>query len=758
MMENLIEQLHEGDYSCVIENGGVIRSFAQRGVADLYDLSKTDLLRGAAIADKVVGKGAAALMIQGGVREVYADLISESAYALLADAGVEVSYKQMVHHIENRDKTDWCPLEKSCRAENSVSGILPIIDSFMATVRGKFALMMILASLFLGSPVWAQESVKDTLSIPEVVVTGTRNAVDVRHLPMSVSVVGTQQIERRYEPSLLPVLTEQVPGLFTTARGVMGYGVSTGGSGGMSMRGVGGSPTTGMLVLIDGHPQYMGLMGHPISDAYQSMMAEKVEVVRGPASVLYGSNAMGGVINILTQQHQQDGFKGGARVGYGSFNTLNSEVSGRYHKKGFSSVVTGSYNRSDGHRERMGFEQYGGYAKVGYEFSAHWNAFADVNVTHFNASNPGMENRPIFDNDSKITRGMTSFSLENNYERTSGALKVFYNWGRHNINDGYYEGGTPRDFLFHSKDQMLGVTWYQSASLFEGNRLTVGVDYQQFGGNAWNAFLNGTTSDIADKTERNMAGYVDFRQSLGQIITLDAGVRVDHHSVTGTYLIPQFGASIYPTKTGEIKLLASRGFRNPTIREMYMFPPQNPGLKPESLWNYELSWSQRLWQSRLSYGVNLFYINGENMIQTVQVEGRPLNINTGKIENWGAELSAFYRLCPALSVLANYSYLHMENAVLAAPEHKLYAGINFTKGRWSASTGLQYVAGLYTSIEKEATSQEDFVLWNLRGAFRATKWFELFAKGENLLNQKYEINLGFPMPGATVMGGVNINF
>lgn len=754
-MENLIKQLHEGNYSCVIENGGVIRTFAQRGVADLYDLSKTDLLSGAVVADKVVGKGAAALMIQGGVREVYADLISESAYALLAEAGVEVSYAKNVHHIENRDKTDWCPLEKSCKAENRVSGILPIIDNFIATVRGKSALM-ILVSLFLGSPVWAQEVVKDTLSIPEVVVTGTRNAVDVRHLPMNVSVVGTQQIERRYEPSLLPVLTEQVPGLFTTARGVMGYGVSTGGSGGMSMRGVGGSPTTGMLVLIDGHPQYMGLMGHPISDAYQSMMAEKVEVVRGPASVLYGSNAMGGVINILTQKHQQDGFKGNARVGYGSFNTLNSEVGGRYRRGGFSSVVTGSYNRSDGHRARMGFEQYGGYAKVGYEFSEHWNVFADVNVTHFNASNPGMENRPIYDNDSKITRGITSFSLENNYEHTSGALKFFYNWGHHNINDGYYEDGTPRDFLFNSKDQMLGFTWYQSTSLFEGNRVTVGIDYQLFGGNAWNAMDDGSSTEIADKTEDNLAAYFDFRQSLWQIITLDAGVRLDHHSITGTHLIPQFGASLYPTKTGEIKLLASRGFRNPTIREMYMFPPKNPDLKPESLWNYELSWSQRLLQGRLSYGVNLFYINGENMIQTMPVEGRPLNINTGKIENWGVELSASYRLCESFSVMANYSYLNMKYAVLAAPEHKLYMGVDFTKGCWSASTGVQYVAGLYTALDPQ--TQENFILWNLRGAFRATKWLELFAKGENLLNQRYAINLGFPMPGATVMGGININF
>ena len=115
--------------------------------------------------------------------------------------------------------------------------------------------------------------------IDEVVVTGTRNETDILHLPMTISIVNRQQIEKRYEPSLLPLLTEQVPGLFTTSRGIMGYGVSTGAAGGMSLRGIGGSPTAGLLVLIDGHPQYMGLMGHPIADAYQSMLAERVEVL-----------------------------------------------------------------------------------------------------------------------------------------------------------------------------------------------------------------------------------------------------------------------------------------------------------------------------------------------------------------------------------------------------------------------------------------------------------------------------------------------
>ena len=249
------------------------------------------------------------------------------------------------------------------------------------------------AILFLGVLPYmgqAQEmtSEQDSLSrkiykIDEVVVTGTRNATDVRHLSQTVSIVNRAKIEHAMQPSLLPVLTEQVPGLFTTSRGVMGYGVSGGAAGGISLRGLSGGNAR-LMVLIDGHPQYAGIFGHPIADTYQTMLADKVEVLRGPASVLYGSNAMGGVINIVTRKMQEDGIRTNLHTGYGSYNTLETELTNRIRKGRFSSVISGSYNSTDGHRENMAFEQYGGYGKLGYDLTNNWNTYADVNVTHFN--------------------------------------------------------------------------------------------------------------------------------------------------------------------------------------------------------------------------------------------------------------------------------------------------------------------------------------------------------------------------------------
>lgn len=626
--------------------------------------------------------------------------------------------------------------------------------------------IILCTALFYSKDIQAQEAVDSTrlYTIDEVVVTGTRNATDVRHLSQTVSVVNRRKIEQSMQPSLLPVLTENVPGLFTTARGIMGYGVSGGAAGGISLRGLSGG-TARMMVLIDGHPQYAGIFGHPVADAYQSLLADKVEVLRGPASVLCGSNAMGGVINIVTRKMHEDGIHTNLHAGYGSYNTVETELTNMVRKGRFSSVISGSYNRTDGHRDDMGFEQYGGYAKLGYGVTDNWNMYADVNVTHFNASYPGPVSALLVDGDQRITRGVSSFTVTNNYEKTSGSASFFYNWGKHWINDGYTPsaGQTSQDGRFNSRDNMMGVSLFQSTQFFKGNRITFGFDWFRYGGKAWTDYVagerEGTRNDLVDKHEDEFAGYMDFRQNIGKWLTLNAGLRVDNHSRAGTEWIPQAGFAFHLPYAIELKTSASKGFRYPILREMYMFPPQNPDLKPESMWNYEIALSQTLLNGRLNYGVNVFYIDGKNLIMTLPNPNGSgmLNQNFGKIDNVGVELMAAYRINANWSVDANYSFLHMKNPVIAAPEHKLYAGGSFTKGRWSVSSGIQYIGGLYTSVGDNPVT-ENFVLWNLRGQFSATKWLDLWVRGDNLLAQKYEINAGYPMPRATVIGGININF
>ena len=100
----------------------------------------------------------------------------------------------------------------------------------------------------------------------------------------------------------------------------------------------------------------------------------------------------------------------------------------------------------------------------------------------------------------------------------------------------------------------------------------------------------------------------------------------------------------------------------------------------------------------------------------------------------------------------------MEYPVPASPEHKLYAGGDFGKGRWSVSTGVQYIAGLYTAAAPDPEVREaGFVLWNLRASLRVNRLLTIFVRGENLLAERYEINAGYSMPRATVFGVLKLN-
>lgn len=133
-MKEIINLLHTQKCSCVIAGAaGEIRSFHQRGVADLYTLlcQEPQFLHGASVADKVVGKAAAALMVKGQIKELHTDTISTPALKLLQAAHIPVEYTQAVPYIRNCDNTGWCPLETRCYEEDSIDILFTIIDRFI---------------------------------------------------------------------------------------------------------------------------------------------------------------------------------------------------------------------------------------------------------------------------------------------------------------------------------------------------------------------------------------------------------------------------------------------------------------------------------------------------------------------------------------------------------------------------------------------------------------------------------------------------
>lgn len=120
-------------------------------------------MKGAAIADKVIGKGAAALMVLGGFKTVYADIISTPALALLCEAGIETTFAQEVPHIINRDKTGWCPLETACMELNTVEEMYPVIQNFISRIRANSNSLLSFPDYLMP---FSSSILKSSLSIP----------------------------------------------------------------------------------------------------------------------------------------------------------------------------------------------------------------------------------------------------------------------------------------------------------------------------------------------------------------------------------------------------------------------------------------------------------------------------------------------------------------------------------------------------------------------------------------------------------------
>lgn len=137
-MKDLIDILHDGNHSLVVANGEVC-TFDGRGISDLYLLLQEDpcFLHGASVADKVVGKAAAALMVLGGVKELYADVISHPALDWLRNNGIKAMHGSIVPHIINRDGTGLCPLETRCLSCVTSQECLVLIRAFMKEIKTK---------------------------------------------------------------------------------------------------------------------------------------------------------------------------------------------------------------------------------------------------------------------------------------------------------------------------------------------------------------------------------------------------------------------------------------------------------------------------------------------------------------------------------------------------------------------------------------------------------------------------------------------
>lgn len=607
-------------------------------------------------------------------------------------------------------------------------------------MKQNFALFLVFLSIQIAYP---QSTIKDSIKLDEIIVTGSKVEISRKVVPLSVSQISQKEIENTGQINILPALNTYVPGIFVTERNILGFGVSTGGSGSISIRGVSGSPNTDVLVLIDGHPQYQGLFGHPLSDAYVASDVEKVEIIRGPASLLYGSNAMAGAINIITKKQHEDGFKINMGAAYGSFNTQKFYETIGYKKEKLSVFTSVNHDQTDGIRANTDFNITNGYAKVGYELDKHYNLTADFSIAKFK----GNDNGPIYSAPLPfgidITRGKTSASVEDKYDNFEGALKIYHNFGEHTMTDG-----------FHSTDRNSGLMLYQTFKLFEGNNLTVGTDLVQYGGISNQGFKHDSLLIVNE-----LSAYAYMQQTLLDKLTLSVGLRLENNSIYGSELVPLIGLTYNPTSRTTFKASVSKGFRNPSIMEMYLFVP-NPNLKPERLMNYEISWLQSMLDNKLNLELTAYKVVGDNIIEVAGMFPALQRQNSGSFSNQGIEFSAKYAVCKNLFLHANYSYLDLSKVLVGAPRQQANISANYSYKIWNLNVSTQYIEKLYASPSPSAQPVlvPNYFLLNARLSVRPLKQLEIFADGNNLLNQQYQINYGYPMPGINFNAGFNVKF
>ena len=629
-------------------------------------------------------------------------------------------------------------------------------------------LLLALATAISASAV-TKDNIADTTrlhSIEEVVVTGSNNATPKRLLPYTVSIINDRQIEATGKTQLLAALSGEVPSLFVTQRNILGFGVgSHGGSGGIKIRGVGGSPTSGVLMMVDGQPQFAGLYSHPVADFYESEYVDHVEVLRGPGSVLYGSNAMGGVINVITKRAKTDGVHTAITSQYGSHNTWQSSLTNMTRFGRFSSLVSAGYDRTDGLRKNFDFKQSSLYAKIGYELSHQWSLAADYSLMNYRGNDPvnaRIENPEATDiYHQNVTRGEASISVSNNYGSTNGVARVYYSYGNHYIDD-------PRHF--HSLDDRLGILAYENFSPWRMASATIGFDFNRYTGKipVSGGHSHGDGSQqaqmqtIARKFIAEYSPYITLQQRLfDDIITLNAGVRLAMSNRFSNQWLPQFGFTVRPAEGWSVKASIAKGYRNPAFSEMYLYRIANDELDPERMINYEVGIGKHF-SKYLTLDLTAYYANGSNLIQTTSVptaEGGTMMryMNTGSFINKGIELSAQSNPLDNLLLRASYSYMHSSVGDLtAAPRNQYFLGIAWrVLPQLNVDARLNGIGGLFVYNDME---RENYALLGMKVTYTPVKCLDIFANLDNITDVKYQINRGYDMPGFTAMGGVRVRF
>lgn len=606
---------------------------------------------------------------------------------------------------------------------------------------------------------WSEDSPQKqksaaTNELNAVVVTATRIPRALQDVGVSASVVTKETIEETDAQNVGDVLDESVPGARVESFGGMGAESH------VTLR---GSTDNQVLVLVDGRPNNLPSDGKTDLSMYPVDDIERIEVIRGPASVLYGANALAGVVNIVTRDVPVE-LLTDVSAAYGTYNTRIVRLDNGATIGDVGYLVTASQNSSDGFRENSACDGYNLSGKVSYDLNQDSKVVFSSGYSRQDKGVPGSTSYPSpnarqddeiywFDVTHKLGFGKNSCLTS----------KVFLNeyWQK------YKDPDVATDDI--SRNQQLGLDIQQSLFLNDAQTLLLGIFGERDNANITDS-ATGTSIIGGEQGLSTTAVYLQDEISLLDSLVLTPGLRIDNQSEYGTEVSPKLSGLYKFTDKTSLRASVGRGFRPPTVDDLYWrdeFSIGNPDLKPEKSIGYDLG-IQHEFGSKNLFQITLFRSDVDDLISWVDTGSNGIwearNIDKARLQ--GAEADLHLQFTKQVSGDFNYTFLDARDmGEEYHDKHLTYKPIN--KGgcrlRYQNERGLKMSLGAeYTdsaySDRLNTTEVDSFVLVDARVSQTVAKGVEVFVAGNNLLDEKYEVILDYPMPRTTVMGGVKATF
>jgi len=590
----------------------------------------------------------------------------------------------------------------------------------------------------------------DTLKIYDladtIVVIANRFELPLKHLTYTHQVVDRAEMLALSKHSALEAVDFVYPSAYTVDKKIIGYGVGAEGGGSINIRGQGGKPNTGLLVLINGHPDFMGIFGHPLPDVYGTDDIQQVEILSGPASTVFGSQAMGGIININTHPDFEKSIRISAEAG--SYRTYNTGLNLTHAIDQGGLFLSGRYQQTGGHTDQTDFKSV--HLMGGFEFplNAVWRISGHTRYVPYEFDDPARgENDPAgLGTYGKIRRGTGELILENQGTAIHGSSQVYGNLGHHRFYDG-----------FESRDFTYGVSSYQQWTISDIFNLSLGGDFMYYGGQGQNTLVPPGVVNDQSHTFNSLGLYSLVFYSGLSGTTVKFGLRYQYHSLPLNNLAPVFGIT-YNLLTN-LRLYGNYqfGFRYPTMNELYLFPPANPDLEDErirsvegGLWYY--------WAGQNALRLSYYQNDVDNIILLTPNPSPPPPMqysNSGKAKQHGLEIQLNLAPLSDLGIQISYSYLDPDDITAYNPKNQFkYIGI-YRYGPFKITLSGKYVADLYGSNNYEMPLP-DYHLLNLTSSLEISG-AEIYIKFQNILDRKYFVYITdsyeYPAPGFHMLAG-----